>query len=168
MPGVATAIGLGALSSLDLRSLAQLAVLGGALSYAVSAAWGRARLGGLHPLVAAAGMLSGSSLVMLPAALVLDGPPDLTLAPATWAGIAYYAGAATAFAYLLYYRVLAMAGAGNLALCTLLVAPVAIVLGALVRDESLHPQALAGFAVLALGLVILARRPRLPARLPAE
>ena len=69
--------------------------------------------------------------------------------------IAYYALAATAFAYLLYYRVLAMAGSGNLMLVTLLVAPVAIVLGAWLRDETLRASAFGGFALLALGLIVL-------------
>ncbi|MBL4813836.1 MAG: EamA family transporter, partial [Rhodobacteraceae bacterium] len=58
-------------------------------------------------------------------------------------------------AYLLYYRVLAQAGSGNLMLVTLLIPPVAIVLGALVLDEALKPQAFAGFALLAVGLLIL-------------
>jgi len=156
--GVATAIGLGSLAALDLRSLAQLAVLGGTLSYALASCWARARLSALPPQVAAAGMLTGASLVMLPAALLFEGPPAPDLAPATLAAIAYYALGATAFAYLLYYRVLAMAGSGNLMLCTLLVAPLAIVLGALVRGETLAPTAFLGFGLLALGLAILNRR----------
>ena len=53
--GVATAIGWDTLLSFDIRSLAQLAVLGGTLSYAVAGAWGRARLRGYPPEVAAAG-----------------------------------------------------------------------------------------------------------------
>jgi drug/metabolite transporter (DMT)-like permease/opacity protein-like surface antigen len=153
--GVATAIGPGALLALDLRSLAQLAVIAGTLSYALAGSWARATLSGLAPQVAAAGMLTGSSLVAIPAALFVEGPPALDLAPATLAAIAYYALAATALAYLLYYRVLAAAGSGNLLLCTLLIAPVAIVLGALVRDETLAPAAYAGFALLALGLLVL-------------
>lgn len=153
--GVATAIGLDSLARLDLRSMAQLAVLCGTFSYALAAAWGRLRLSGLAPQVAAAGMLTGASLVMVPAALILEGVPSLTLSPATFAAIAYYALAATAFAYLLYYRVLAMAGSGNLMLCTLLIAPIAIVLGAVVLGEELKPQAYAGFALLALGLTVL-------------
>ena len=80
----------------------------------------------------------------------------------TWAAIGYYALVATAGAYLLYYRVLAMAGSGNLMLVTLLIPPVAILLGAWVRDEALHPSAYLGFALLALGLLILNRRPRPP------
>lgn len=164
--GVATAVGLGALGTLDLRSLGQLAVLGGAFSYALAGSWARKTLSGLSPLVAAAGMLTGAALVMVPAAWTLDGPPDLSLTPRTLVAIAYYAVVSTAFAYLLYYRILAMAGSGNLLLCTLLIPPVAILLGAFVLGETLAPRAFAGFAVLAVGLLILdgrlfARRRRL-------
>ncbi|WP_424986751.1 DMT family transporter [Microbulbifer sp. S227A] len=153
--GVATAIGLSNLATFDLRSTAQLAVLAGTVSYAFASAWARARLGHLPPQVAAAGMLSGSTLIMLPAAFIIDGPVALDLQPVTWAAIGYYALIATAGAYLLYYRVLAMAGSGNLMLVTLLIPPVAIVLGAWLLGEDLHPRAYAGFALLALGLLIL-------------
>lgn len=153
--GVSVAIGLDALRTFDVGSLAQLAVIAGAVSYALAGAWARARLGGVHFLVAATGMLTGSSLVMVPLAWWLEGPPSLALAPDTWAAIAYYALAATALAYLLYYRVLEMAGVGNLALVTLLIPPIAIVLGALVLGERLAPEAFAGFALLALGLAML-------------
>jgi drug/metabolite transporter (DMT)-like permease len=62
---------------------------------------------------------------------------------------------ATAFAYLLYYRVLAMAGSANLLLVTLVIPPVAIVLGAWVRGEALPPHAFAGLGMLATGLIVL-------------
>ncbi|MFW8634592.1 DMT family transporter [Cribrihabitans pelagius] len=159
--GVATAIGLEQFAQFNLRSTAQFAVLGGALSYAFASAWARARLRGLAPQVAAAGMLTGSTLILLPAALFLDGVPQLPLAPATWGSIAYFSLAATAGAYLLYYRVLAMAGSGNLMLVTLVIPPVAILLGALVLGEALRPQAFAGFALLAAGLLVLNGAPRL-------
>lgn len=160
--GVATAIGLDNLARFDLRSTAQLAVLAGGFSYALASAWARACLGGLAPQVAAAGMLTGSTAMLLPAALIIDGPVAMDLQPVTWLAIAYYALIATAGAYLLYYRVLAMAGSGNLMLVTLLIPPVAILLGALVLGETLRPQAFAGFGLLALGLVILNLAPRHP------
>ncbi len=153
--GVTVAVGASALGSLDLRALGQLAVIAGTVSYAFAAVWARARLGGLSPLVAAAGMLTGSSLVMIPLALAVDGPPRWDLGPVAWAAIAYVALASTALAYLLYYRVLAVAGSANLLLCTLMIPPVAILLGAGVRGEALSPQAFAGFAILACGLLIL-------------
>jgi drug/metabolite transporter (DMT)-like permease len=153
--GVATAIGLSALTQFDIRSLGQLAVIGGTISYALAGVWARKTLHGLTPQVAAAGMLTGSSLITLPAAWLVEGPITLHLTTQTWLAIAYYAIIATAIAYLLYYRVLAMAGSGNLMLCTLLVAPVAIVLGAVVLGEALPLRAYTGFGLLALGLVIL-------------
>ena len=80
---------------------------------------------------------------------------DLTLETDTMIAIAYFAVIATAGAYLLYYRILGLAGSGNLMLVTLLVAPVAIVAGAVVLGEQLQPNAYAGFALLALGLVLI-------------
>ena len=153
--GVATAIGLDNLRDFDLRSLAQLAVLAGTVSYALAGAWARKYLTGLAPQVAAAGMLTGSTILTIPIAIWFEGPLTLDLEPRTLAAIGYYAIIATAGAYLLYYQVLGMAGSGNLMLVTLLVAPVAIVAGALILNETLAPNAYAGFAMLALGLVIL-------------
>ncbi len=153
--GVATAIGLEHLLSFNLQSLAQLAVIGGTISYAFAGIWARKRLAGLSPEVAAAGMLTGSTLIMLPAAWIIEGPITLALEPVTWLAIGYYVVIATALAYLLYYKILELAGSGNLMLVTLLVPPVAIVLGSVVLGEVLHPRAYAGFALLALGLIIL-------------
>jgi len=153
--GVATAIGLSSLSEFNIRSLGQIAVIGGTISYAFAGVWARKTLAGLPPQVAAAGMLTGSSLTIIPVAWYIEGPISFGLMPQTWLAIGYYAVIATALAYLLYYRILAMAGSGNLMLCTLLIAPVAIILGAIVLGESLPVRAYAGFALLALGLVII-------------
>jgi len=153
--GVATAIGLESVRNFDITSLAQLAVIGGTISYAFASVWARVRLVGLSPQVAAAGMLSGSSLVMVPAAFVIDGAPSSDISTTALAAIAYYVIFATAGAYLLYYRILAAAGAANAMIVTLLIPPVSILLGAIALNESLSPNVYAGLALLALGLVIL-------------
>lgn len=153
--GVAIAIGLDNFRTLDLRSMAQLAVIGGTVAYAIAGVWARKKLVGMPPQMAAAGMLTGSTVIMLPLVYFIDGPLSFDLQPRTMWAIGYYAIIATAFAYLLYYRVLAMAGSGNLMLVTLLVAPLAITLGAVVLDEKLGANAYLGFAILALGLIIL-------------
>ncbi|MCU0854463.1 MAG: DMT family transporter [Rhodobacteraceae bacterium] len=153
--GVAVAVGAGALAALDPRSLGQLAVVAGTVSYAFAAVWARARLKGLPPVVAAAGMLTGAALVMAPFAVAVEGRPSFALAPVTWVAMGYVALVATAFAYLLYYRVLAMAGSANLLLVTLIIPPVAILLGAWVRGEALPPHAFAGLGMLAAGLLVL-------------
>ena len=153
--GVATAIGLENLRNFDIRSLAQLAVIGGTISYALASVWARKMLSDQPPQVAAAGMVTGSTLIILPIAWWVEGPLTLDLAPRTLGAIGYYALLATAVAYLLYYRVLAMAGSGNLMVVTLLIPPFAIVLGAVILGEALRPTAYGGFALLALGLIVL-------------
>ena len=153
--GVAVAIGLENFKNFDLRSLAQLAVIGGTVAYAVAGVWARKNLVGMPPQLAAAGMLTGATVIMLPLVYFVEGLPTFDLQPQTLVAIGYYAVIATAAAYLLYYRVLAMAGSGNLMLVTLLVAPVAITLGAVVLGEKLSANALIGFVILAVGLIIL-------------
>ena len=153
--GVAVAIGLENFKNFDLRSLAQLAVIGGTVAYAVAGVWARKNLVGMPPQLAAAGMLTGATVIMLPLVYFVEGLPTFDLQPRTLVAIGYYAVIATAAAYLLYYRVLAMAGSGNLMLVTLLVAPIAITLGAVVLGEKLSANAFVGFVILAVGLIIL-------------
>ena len=153
--GVAVAIGLENFKNFDVRSLAQLAVIGGTVAYAVAGVWARKNLAGMPPQLAAAGMLTGATVIMLPLVYFVEGLPTFDLQPRTLVAIGYYAVIATATAYLLYYRVLAMAGSGNLMLVTLLVAPVAITLGAVVLGEKLSANAFVGFVILAVGLIIL-------------
>lgn len=153
--GVATAMGLENLTEIDLRSLAQLSALTATLCYALGGSFGRSKLSHLPPLVASAGMLTGSTLVMIPLAWTMEGTPSFSLPAGTWLAIAYYSLIATAAAYLLYYSILSKAGSGNLMLTTLLLVPVAILLGHFVLGEMLLPRHMAGFGIIALGLVVL-------------
>jgi len=153
--GVVLAIGVSSLKQLDPFSLGQIAVVGATMSYAVAGAVGRFAMAGLRAEVGAASTLTVSSLIMIPLALSFEGIPSLDLVATTWAGLLYLGVMASAVAYLLFYRVLIMAGAGNLSLVTLLIAPIAIVLGAVVYGEALAPNAYLGFAVIALGLLVI-------------
>ncbi|MEI4470868.1 DMT family transporter [Frigidibacter sp. MR17.24] len=152
--GVATVIGLHRLAALDPASVGQLAVLGAALSYAFAGVVARIGATGCAPEVAAAGMLSGATLVVAPFALA-SGVDLGAAAPRDWAAIAYLSTTATGLAYLLYFRLIALAGAGNTSLVTLLVAPVAILMGALMFGETLPLRAWAGFCLIAAGLAVI-------------
>ncbi|MCP4824398.1 MAG: DMT family transporter [Shimia sp.] len=153
--GVATAIGLSHLTALDPRSLAQIAALLATLSYGFAGVWARKYLAECSPLIASAGMLTCTALLALPLAHLTEASFTLSLSAPTWAAIAYAAILGTAAAYLLYYRVLAAAGSGNLLVVTLLIPPVAILLGTGFLNEALPPRAYAGFALLTLGLIVL-------------
>ena len=125
------------------------------MSYAFAGVWGKLQLRGIAPEVAAAGMLTRSTLVMLPMVLWAEGVPSIALSAPVWGAIAYYAIFATAGAYLLYYRVLGMAGTGNLLLCTLLIPPIAIFLGWAFLNEHLGAEAFMGFGLIGLGLAVI-------------
>ena len=158
--GVTVVVGPSVLATFDIGSVGQLAMIGAALSYALSSIYARIVLKGLRPEVQAAGMLTAAALVMVPLALWSDGMPALNYSTPGWAALAYLALASSALAYIVFYRVLALAGAGNLQLVTLLVGPVAVALGAIFYREALQPNEYAGFAVIALGLMVIDGRPR--------
>lgn len=155
--GVALMIGPSVLSDLGTNVLAQLAVLGAAVSYAFAGIWGRRfRRMGLPPLLPAAGQVTASALIMLPVALVVDRPWTLAMpSQEAWLALFGLAVLATALAYVIFFRILATAGATNLMLVTFLIPVSAILLGALVLGEVLAPKHFAGMALIAVGLAAI-------------
>ena len=143
------------LSSIATSSLlAQLAILAAALSYACASVYGRRfKATGLNPILVAAGQVSGSTLLLLPIALWVDGNDHYANVPSqVWAAIISLAVFSTAAAYILYFKLLASAGATNILLVTLLVPVSAILLGWLFLEESLQTPHIIGMAMIALGL----------------
>jgi drug/metabolite transporter (DMT)-like permease len=157
--GVAVMIGPEALQGLGLHLLAQIAVLGAALSYALAGIYGR-RFKGQSPLVTAAGQVSATAVMMLPIALALDEPwTGPSPGVASWAAILGLALLSTALAYILYFRILATAGATNLLLVTFLIPVSAVLLGALVLGERLDLEQIVGMILIGLGLAAIDGRP---------
>ena len=152
--GVAFIMGPDVLTGFNPSNLAQLAVIGGALSYAFASVWGKTTLAGQPPLMNALGMLLGSTVLMIPIVFVVDGPPQLALSTDVWGALLGVAVLSTALAYFLYFAILEKAGAANLMLVTLLIPPFAIGLGVLFLDERMAPEAWIGFAIIALGFAV--------------
>lgn len=159
--GVAVMIGLDAVQALGLNVAAQAMCVAGAVSYAFAGIYGRRfRTMGVSPMATAAGQVTASSAMLLPLMLVVDRP--WTLAMPSMAAIGALVGVAaisTAFAYVLYFRILATAGATNLVLVTFLIPVSAILLGVLFLGEVLMPKHLAGIAMIGLGLAAIDGRP---------
>lgn len=155
--GVATMIGPSLLSDIGGSALAQLACVGAALSYAFAGVWARRfkRLG-ISPLSITTGQLTAAAIVMLPVSMIAEHPWTRALPPmSAWAAIAALAVFCTAFGYVLYFKLIDGAGATNAMLVTLLVPPVAILLGGLFLGETLARQDFAGLALIALGLAAI-------------
>jgi drug/metabolite transporter (DMT)-like permease len=152
--GVAAIMGLDALTSFDLRNLAQLAILGAALSYAFAGVWGKRFLSGYPPVMNAFGMLVGSTILMIPVAFISEGVPAVSLSAEVWASLIAVAILSTAVAYLFYFKILARAGSANLMLVTLLIPPIAVGLSVTILGETMGNEALFGFGLIAVGLLV--------------
>jgi drug/metabolite transporter (DMT)-like permease len=158
LAGVAVLIGPDAFVRPTAGVWGQLACLGAALSYAFAGIYGRRfRAMGIAPLDAAAGQVTASSVLILPIMLIVEQPWTLAVLPptSTWAALAGLALLSTALAYVLYFRILAAAGATNLLLVTFLIPVTSILLGVLFLDERLEPRHIAGMALIGLGLAVI-------------
>jgi drug/metabolite transporter (DMT)-like permease len=135
----------------------ELACLGAPLSYAFAGVYGRRfKRMGLTPLATATGQVTAATLLMLPLVLAVDHPWSLALPSArTWGAVLGIALLCTAIAYILYFRILASAGATNLLLVTFLIPVSAILLGALFLDERLAARHFLGMALIGLALVVM-------------
>jgi len=151
--GVVVMIGLPALSG-GGSFIAQLAIIAAALSYAFAGVYGRRfKAMKINPIITAAGQVTASTIVLTPVALMVDGPLDVVaMSGDTWAAIAGLAVLSTAVAYVLYFKILELAGATNVLLVTLLVPVSAILLGSLFLNESLEVIHFVGMLLIAIGL----------------
>jgi drug/metabolite transporter (DMT)-like permease len=157
LAGVTLMIGPDALGGIGSDVLAQLAVLAAAISYAFAGVFGRRfRQMGVAPMATATGQVLASTVMLLPIVLLVDRPWTLPMPSATvWAAILGIAAFSTALGYVLYFRILATAGATNLLLVTFLIPVSAIVLGSLVLGERLGTRHFLGMALIGAGLAAI-------------
>lgn len=154
--GVAVLVGPAALAGIGRENaVGEAACLGAALVYAFAGIYGR-RFKGVSPIKVATGQVTGSTLVLIPVVALVDHPWRL-LAPdaATWGALIGIALLCTVLAYILYFRILAVAGATNLLLVTFLIPASAILLGSLVLGEPLLAREFVGMALIGVGLAFI-------------
>ena len=101
----------------------------------------------------------------LPLALVVERPWQFDPGALTWAALLGVALLSTALAYVIYFRILASAGATNLLLVTFLIPVSALFLGVAMLGERPGASAFAGLALILAGLAavdgrLLRLRPR--------
>ncbi|MCO5065378.1 MAG: DMT family transporter [Rhizobiaceae bacterium] len=154
--GTAVMIGPGIVAGLGGPVWAKFALVGAALSYAFALLFARRFFVGVPAPLVAAGQLTASTIIMLPVVSGLYDPsPLLAVSSSVWAAVLALALLSTAFAYILFFRIVASAGATNASLVTLIVPASAVLLGAVFLGERLESFELAGMALIGLGLVTI-------------
>lgn len=129
-----------------------LAVVGSSVLYGSMSVYSQLRLRERSGPVLATASIIGGFVFLLPFA-VLDAPEQMPNTDALLAVVAL-AVIGTALAQLMLYRVLAIAGARRLSLVNYLIPGFALLYGALLLDEPLEPAALAGLALILLGVAL--------------
>lgn len=159
--GVAVLVGVDTVQGLGVTIWAPAAFLAAALSYAFAGVFGRRfRALGITPIETAAGQVTMSSVMLIPIMLVVDRPWTLAMpSVATLAALFGLAALSTALAYILYFRILATAGATDLLLVTMLLPVSAIVLGTAFLGEVFETKHFAGMVLIGLGLAAIDGRP---------
>ena len=130
------------------------AVLGAAVSYSFAGIFGK-RLKSTPAVVNATGMLICSSIMMLPFAIFIDSPWALKPSLEAMAAVCAMAIISTAMAYLLYFGILASAGATNVLLVTFLIPISALLLGMGVLGEVIRLLEYTGMGCIFLGLMLI-------------
>lgn len=150
--GVIVLIGAGLMTGLGDNLSSELACLGATVSYGVSSLWSR-RLKGRPPLVNACGQFLGAAVIAIPLDLLIDHPWQLALpAPAPMLAMLFLAIMSTALAYVVFFRIITLAGPSNVQFVTFLIPVSSVLLGTIFLGERLEARHYGGMALIALGL----------------
>jgi drug/metabolite transporter (DMT)-like permease len=149
------------------KILGALAVVGMAVCYAAGGLLIRRHLSSARPPIVALGTSAVAAIAVLPvgAARWPSSTPDWkTIGSVVFLGIV-----GTAFAYLLFFTIIAGAGASYASFVTYLVPPVALAYGAIFLGERVGGAAVAGLVLILAGVALgtgLSRRSRRSATVP--
>lgn len=155
--GVIILIGPQALQGINGSALGQIAVMSAAFFYAISSVYARRfKSWNISPLVIATGQVTSASLLLFPLMFIIDGPLVLSALSSSailaLLGLAFFS---TVIAYILYFRLIASAGATNAALVTFLIPVSAILLGVLFLGEKFTSVDFIGMTLIGVGLLVM-------------
>lgn len=126
--------------------LAGGAALLAAVSYGLAAVYARSRFRDVPPEHTAVGQLTGATLILTPVAFLQLPEEPISIAVA--AAVLALALVCTSFAYLIYFRLIASAGATQAATVTFLVPFFSVLWGVLLLGEPLSAGMLLGLVVI--------------------
>lgn len=154
--GTAIMVGPGLIAGLGGPVWAKFALIGASLSYAFALILSRRSFAGVAPVHIAAGQLTASTIIMVPVILLIYGTTATYVgSPPVMAAVLALALLSTAFAYILYFRIIAAAGATNASLVTLIVPVSAMILGIMFLGERLEIFEVGGMVLIGLGLIVI-------------
>ena len=158
LAGVALVVGVESIHT-TWQFLGAMAMIGAAACYALSSFVVKRGYRALTSMQTSFVSIAGAALLTLPVALLTL--PDEAPGVRAVAALVVLGAVGTALAFVIFYKLINEAGAGKASLVSYLAPGVALAYGALLLDEAITAAAIAGLALILLG-VALASGGRLP------
>jgi drug/metabolite transporter (DMT)-like permease len=152
--GVALLVGVESIGSLG-QFLGALGIVGAAACYSLSSFMVKGNYRGMPALT--------TSFISVGAGCLLVAPVAAATAPTHAPGLRSVLSlvvlgvAGTAFAFFVFYRLIAELGAGRASLVSYLIPPISLAYGALLLDERITPAAIGGLVLVCAGVALAAR-----------
>jgi len=156
--GVGVIVGLGANGPFEGNRLGQLAVLGGAMSYALASTYSRRYLRNRQPLTQATMVVLIAEIILWVATLTFERPLRLPQLPISWVAILWLGLLGTGIAYLLYFYLINAWGSTRSSLITYAMPVIGVALGVSFLGESLNASVLFGTLLVVAGVVLVNRK----------
>jgi drug/metabolite transporter (DMT)-like permease len=151
--GVVVLMGLSPLPLTNRTLLAGLEALLASCSYAFAVVYARTRFKGITPLHVAVGQLCGSSLILTP--ISLFAIPNVSPSATVIISVIALAVICTALAYLIYFRLIANAGATTASTVTFLVPFFSVLWGVVFLQEPLNVGMFVGLGIILMSVYLV-------------
>jgi drug/metabolite transporter (DMT)-like permease len=158
--GVAILVGFDAADVVGGNGLAELALIGSAVSYAISIVYARRYLHGLRPMIPAVFQVGFALVIVTALAFAFEDPMSVSLTAEALFAVVWLGLLGSGLAYLVYFRILSRWGATRTSLVAYLLPIFGIALGAVVLREAIDLRLLIGTAIVIGGVALVnSRRP---------
>jgi drug/metabolite transporter (DMT)-like permease len=152
--GVALLVGVESIDS-PWEFLGALAVVGAAAFYALSSFMVKRVYRDVPAVTTSFISVGAGCLLTLPVAAV--SPPTEMPGARSLLALVVLGVAGTAFAFVIFYRLIAELGAGRASLVSYVIPPLSLGYGALLLDERITPAAIAGLVLILAGVALASR-----------
>jgi drug/metabolite transporter (DMT)-like permease len=167
MAGICMIVGVQAFDSFGEELVAQIAIVAATICYAGAAVFSRG-FKGLDPMMPAAGSLLCGAAILVPACIVVERPWTLSPSSSSMLALLALAVFSTAFAFVIYFRLIATLGSVGTTAQAYLRVPIGVALGALLLGERLNPTAWIGLGCVVIGVAAMTIPVRNPLKLNAS
>jgi len=158
--GVAILVGFDAADVVGGNGLAELALIGSMVSYAISIVYAKRYVHGLRPMIPAVFQVGFALVIVTPLAFAFEDPMSVSLTAEALFAVVWLGLLGSGLAYLVYFRILSRWGATRTSLVAYLLPIFGIALGAVVLREPVDLRLLIGTAIVIGGVALVNSRHR--------